>query len=62
MGHSNLCDNLETIGFEYDGTFAECMEIPSAAFERGNVSKVPENVPNVQAVLAEPIACVVNSH
>ncbi|MCX7038253.1 MAG: alcohol dehydrogenase catalytic domain-containing protein [Spirochaetes bacterium] len=61
-GHPNLCDDLETIGFEYDGTFAEYMEVPSVAFDRGNVSKVAGNVPDVQAVLAEPIACIVNSH
>jgi L-iditol 2-dehydrogenase len=61
-GHSNLCDSLETIGFDYDGTFAEYMEIPSVAFARGNVSKVSEHVPDIQAVLAEPIACIMNSH
>ncbi len=61
-GHTNLCDRLETIGFEYDGTFAEYLQIPPAAFERGNVSKIPGNVPDIQAVLAEPIACVLNSH
>ena len=61
-GHSNLCDSLETIGFQYDGTFAEYMEVPAAAFQRGNVSHVPATVPDTQAVLAEPIACVINAH
>lgn len=60
-GHSNLCDNLKTIGFDYDGTFAEYMEIPADAFLRDHVTKVPENLSSVQAVLAEPIACVVNA-
>ena len=61
-GHTNLCDRLETIGFEYDGTFTEYMEIPPAAFQRGNVNKISGAVPDIQAVLAEPVACVVNSH
>jgi L-iditol 2-dehydrogenase len=61
-GHSNLCDRLETIGFQYDGTFAEYMELPAAAFLRGNVTKITGNLPDVEAVLAEPVACIVNSH
>ncbi len=61
-GHTNLCDALETIGFDYDGTFAEFMEIPQAAIDRGNVTKLSEDVPNEQAVLAEPVACIINAH
>jgi L-iditol 2-dehydrogenase len=61
-GHTNLCDRLETIGFQYDGTFTEYMEIPPAAFRRGNVSRISGDVPDIQAVLAEPVACVLNSH
>jgi L-iditol 2-dehydrogenase len=61
-GHSNLCDRLETIGFQYDGTFAEYMELPAAAFQRGNVTKVADGLADVEAVLAEPVACIVNSH
>jgi len=61
-GHPNLCDDLETIGFEYDGTFAQYMAVPPAAFARGNVSKVVGEIPDTHAVLAEPIACIVNAH
>jgi L-iditol 2-dehydrogenase len=61
-GHSNLCDHLETIGFQYDGTFAEYMELPPAAFQRGNVTRITGDIPDVEAVLAEPVACIVNSH
>ena len=60
-GRTNLCDALKTIGFDYDGTFAEYMEIPSHAFARDYVTKVPENLSATQAVLAEPIACVMNA-
>ncbi len=61
-GHPNLCDDLETIGFDYDGTFAEYMEIPPAAFDCGNVGKVAQGVPDTHAVLSEPIACIINAH
>jgi L-iditol 2-dehydrogenase len=61
-GHPNLCDHLETIGFQYNGAFAESMEVPKKAFGRGNVSKVDKRLPVEAAVLAEPIACVLNAH
>ncbi len=60
-GHANMCDHLETLGFAYDGSFAEYMEIPARFFEMGNVNHVPENVSEEAAALAEPIACVVNA-
>ncbi len=61
-GHTNLCDSLETIGFDYDGTFAEFMEIPQKALRMGNVNKISQEVPYEQAVLSEPIACIINAH
>jgi L-iditol 2-dehydrogenase len=35
---------------------------PPAAFRRGNVTRITGSAPDVEAVFAEPIACVVNSH
>lgn len=58
----NMCENLETIGFQYNGCFAEYIEIPSVAFERNNVNLVPDNVSTEEASMAEPVACIVNSH
>jgi L-iditol 2-dehydrogenase len=59
-GHTNLCDNLTTIGFQCNGGFAEYMEVPALAFDRGNVYRTPDGVAAEEAALAEPIACVVN--
>lgn len=61
-GYTNMCDNLQTLGFQYDGSFAEYMEIPAPYFERDYVNLVPEGVSPHDAALAEPIACVLNSH
>jgi hypothetical protein len=55
-----MCENLRTLGFDYDGTFAEYLEIPAQAFAMGNVLRVGEAVPTPAAVLAEPTACCVN--
>ena len=59
-GYSNLCKELRTVGFQFDGGFAELMEIPARAFEGGNVNTVPEELSDSEAALAEPIACVIN--
>lgn len=60
--HPNMCDNLKSIGFQYDGGFAEFMEVPAQAIHMNNVNHVPSNVSDEEAALAEPIACVLNSH
>lgn len=60
-GYTNMCDNLTTLGFDYDGSFAEYMEIPAPYFERDYVIKVPAGVSPLSAALAEPTACVINA-
>lgn len=60
-GHTNMCDSLTTVGFQYDGVFAEYLEIPAKAFAGGNVSHVLDTVTPEEAALAEPIACVLNA-
>jgi len=59
-GATNMCDRLQTLGFEIDGGFAGYMLIPAQAFRMGNVLKVPETIPSEQAALAEPVGCVIN--
>ncbi len=60
-GHTNMCNNLQTLGFDYDGSFAEYMEIPARFFDMGNVNPVQAGIRYEDAALAEPIACVVNA-
>ncbi len=60
-GKTNMCEDLKTIGFQYDGGFAEYMVIPRLAFKMGNVYKLPE-VEDVSAfTLSEPLACAINA-
>lgn len=61
IGHPNMCDNLQTIGFQFDGGFAEYMEVPEIAFQSGNVNKLSQIIADEEAAVAEPIACVVNA-
>jgi L-iditol 2-dehydrogenase len=60
-GHRNMCDSPKPVGFVYDGAFAEYMELPAEAFAQDHVTKVPDNVSSVEAVLAEPVACILNA-
>jgi len=57
----NMCDNLKTIGFNYDGAFEEYMEVPAHAIRIGHVIEVEKRVDPVVVPLAEPVACCVNS-
>lgn len=59
-GHTNMCPELETIGFEFDGGFAEFMAVPAKAVRQGHVNQLPSHLPFEKAVLAEPMACCIN--
>jgi len=61
IGLGNLCPNAKPISYDYDGAFAEYIEIPPSAIEGGNVVKVPDNVSD-EAALCEPLSCAINSH
>ena len=60
-GYSNMCDNLQTLGYQFDGSFAEYMEIPARFFANGHVNHVDPSVRPEQAALAEPVACAINA-
>ncbi len=59
-GRENLCPDLQAIGYEIDGAFAEYIRIPARAVELGNVHLLPETVSHEAAALVEPLACVLN--
>jgi L-iditol 2-dehydrogenase len=59
-GKTNMCNDLHTIGFEYDGTFAEYCAIPRQAFLMKNVIKVADAIQDIEACVAEPVACAIN--
>lgn len=60
-GWSNLCVQLEPMGFFYNGGMAELVAIPAKAVKNGHVVKVPKNLRPEFAALAEPLSCAVNS-
>jgi L-iditol 2-dehydrogenase len=60
-GRTNMCISLETIGYQYAGTFSEYIKIPRKAIEQGHVIKVPQGLPPEVASVAEPVACAINA-
>ena len=56
MGRSNICIRRPTIGYDYDGGFAEYVKIPREA----TVIKLPKNVSYEEAAISEPLAACLN--
>lgn len=56
-GHSNLCRNMKLTGFHYPGGMAEYSVMPDKQLHKLNNPEIDF----VTAVLAEPLACMLNS-
>jgi L-iditol 2-dehydrogenase len=59
-GQQTVCEDLESIGYQYDGGFAGFMRVPAKVLAVDGVNRIPEHVPFEQASLTEPLACVLN--
>ncbi len=59
-GRVNLCLTRPTLGYEYDGAFAEYIRIPEAAIRSGNLFEIPDNLSYEEGALAEPLAACLN--
>jgi L-iditol 2-dehydrogenase len=55
-----VCENLESMGYQYDGAFAEYMRVPKKVLDRDGVNRIQEHVSYEAAALTEPLACVLN--
>ncbi len=60
-GKTNMCDNLNTLGYQYDGGFAEYMVIPRQAFLMKNVYPLSKAEDYSIYTLSEPLACTINA-
>ena len=59
-GQENLCPDLQAIGYEIDGAFAEYIRVPAKALALGNAHILPDTITYEEAALIEPLACVLN--
>lgn len=59
-GRMTVCPNQESMGYHYDGGFAELMVVPAKVLAVGGLNRIPESLSYAEASVAEPLACVLN--
>jgi L-iditol 2-dehydrogenase len=59
-GRMTVCPNQESMGYHYEGGFAEYVIIPSKVLAVNGLNRIPDGVSFAEASVAEPLACVLN--
>ncbi|GAA0388846.1 alcohol dehydrogenase [Acrocarpospora corrugata] len=59
-GRMTVCPNQESMGYHYDGGFAEYMVVPAKVLAVDGLNRIPAGVGFAEASVAEPLACVLN--
>ncbi len=59
-GWQTICPNQVSMGYHYDGGFAEYMVVPANVLAVDGVHRIPDGVDYVSASITEPLACVLN--
>ena len=59
-GRLTVCTNQTSVGYQYEGGFAEYMIVPRAVLAVDGLNRIPEGVSFAEASVAEPFACVIN--
>ncbi len=60
-GWMEVCQNQTSVGYQYDGGFAEYMIVPRQVLKVDGMNRIPENVGFDEASAAEPLACAINA-
>ena len=60
-GWMEVCQNQTSVGYQYDGGFAEFMIVPREVLKVDGLNKIPDNVGFDEASAAEPLACAINA-
>jgi L-iditol 2-dehydrogenase len=56
-----VCDNLTSIGYQYDGGFAEYMVVPDNVLRVDGLNRIPDGLSYAEAAVTEPLACALNA-
>ncbi|WP_405147473.1 zinc-dependent dehydrogenase [Sphaerisporangium sp. NBC_01403] len=59
-GRMTVCPNQESMGYHYDGGFAEHTIVPAKVLAVDGLNRIPDGVGFAEASVAEPLACVLN--
>ena len=60
-GWMAVCQNQTSMGYQYDGGFAEYMIVPQQVLKVDGLNRIPDNVGYDEASAAEPFACAINA-
>ena len=60
-GWMAVCQNQTSVGYQYDGGFAEYMIVPEQVLKVDGLNRIPDNVGYDEASAAEPFACAINA-
>lgn len=59
-GRFTVCPNQESMGYHYDGGFAEYLVVPAKVLAVDGLNRIPDGLGFAEASVAEPLACVLN--
>lgn len=59
-GRPSVCPNQTSMGYHYDGGFAEYLVVPEAVLRVDGLNRIPAGISFAEASVAEPLACVLN--
>ncbi|MGC4834984.1 zinc-dependent dehydrogenase [Micromonospora vinacea] len=59
-GRMTVCPNQVSMGYHFDGGFAEHMVVPHNVLAVDGLNRIPEGLSFAEASVAEPLACVLN--
>jgi L-iditol 2-dehydrogenase len=60
-GWMAVCQNQTSVGYQYDGGFAEYLIVPREVLKVDGLNRIPDNVGYAEASAAEPFACAINA-
>ncbi len=60
-GWMAVCQNQTSVGYQYDGGFAEYMIVPPQVLRVDGLNRIPDGVGFPEASAAEPLACAINA-
>jgi L-iditol 2-dehydrogenase len=59
-GRMTVCPNQVSMGYHFDGGFAEYMVVPRNVLDVDGLNRIPGELSYAEASVAEPLACVLN--
>ncbi|MDI6103483.1 zinc-dependent dehydrogenase [Actinoplanes sp. NEAU-A12] len=60
-GRMTVCPHQESMGYHFEGGFAQFMVVPEKVLAVDGLNRIPEGVSFAEASVAEPLACALNA-